>query len=156
MLQHESASLKSSQRSDLGASRPPSRLGSIQPHSRPINPPVPNPAKPPKRGPDDEAGHRPAVTKPSNVQLTGEGKRQKTEDESTLMQPVRAPMAPPVRHSNIRKVINLFLSGVPLNESGANCRSLSSHLYLIRLPWLTSPALQFSRHLSPSGPLTRW
>ena len=129
MLQHE----KSSQRNDLGASRPPSRLGSVQPYARPINPPVPNPAKPPKRGPDDEGGHRAVVTKPSNVQPTTEGKRQKTEDEGSLMQPMRGPMAPPVRHSNIRKVINLCL---------------------IRHPWHTRLALQSSRLLNPSGPLT--
>ncbi|KAJ5593854.1 uncharacterized protein N7459_000062 [Penicillium hispanicum] len=103
MLQHEISVLKSSQQNDPGASRPPSTLGSIQPYNRPINPPAPNPAKPPKRGPEEEASQRPAVRKPSNVHGTSEGKRLKTDDEPGLMQPVRAPMAPPVRHSNIRK-----------------------------------------------------
>lgn len=95
---------QSSQRNDLGATRPQSRLGSIQPYSR-INPPAPNPARPPKRQPDEEAGQRPAVRKPSNVQQAyGEAKRRKTEDEHNPMQPVRPPMAPPIRHSNMRKV----------------------------------------------------
>ena len=150
MLQHE----KSSQRNDLGASRPPSRLGSVQPYARPINPPVPNPAKPPKRGPDDEGGHRAVVTKPSNVQPTTEGKRQKTEDEGSLMQPMRGPMAPPVRHSNIRKVINPFAPQSLLEETNADCEFSNSPLCLIRHPWHTRLALQSSRLLNPSGPLT--
>lgn len=104
MLQHEKANSQSSQRSDLGASRPPSRLGSIQPYGRAINPPAPNPAKPPKRNMDEEAGQRPAVAKPRNVQPSGEAKRRKTEDEHNPMQPMRPTMAPPIRQSNIRKV----------------------------------------------------
>lgn len=113
VLQHEKAASQSSQRSDLGASRPPSRLGSIQPYGRPINPPAPNPAKPPKRGMDEDAGHRPAVAKPSNVRPSGEHKRRKTEDEHNPMQPVRPTMAPPIRQSNIRKVC----TNVPQNIS---------------------------------------
>lgn len=104
MLQHEKPSSQSSQRNDMGVSRAPSRLGSIQPYGRPINPPVPNPAKPPKRVMDEEAGHRPAVKKPSNILPAGEAKRQRTEDDHSSMQPVRPHMAPPIRHSNIRKV----------------------------------------------------
>lgn len=106
-LQHEEPYSQSSQRSDLGSSRPPSRLGSsIQPFGgRSINPPAPNPAKPPKRG-NDETSHRPAPSKPSNVQSTGEFKRRKTEDEHNPMPPVRT-MAQPIRQSNIRKVSNI-------------------------------------------------
>ncbi|OQD79039.1 hypothetical protein PENANT_c065G07545 [Penicillium antarcticum] len=103
ILQHEKASSQSSQRSDLGATRPPSRLGSMQPYSSRINPPAPNPAKPLKRGMDEEANHRPAVSKPANVHPTGESKRRKTEDEHNPIQAVRAPMPPPVRTSSIRK-----------------------------------------------------
>ena len=110
MMQHEKQPSQSSQWNETGTSRPASRLGSTQPYGRPLNPPVPNPAKPPKRVMDEEAGFRPAVKKPSNVLPTGEGKRQKTEDEP----PVRPPMAPPIRHSNIRKVC---LSVVPENLS---------------------------------------
>ncbi|CAG8161965.1 unnamed protein product [Penicillium nalgiovense] len=103
ILQHEQAYSQSSQRSDLGSSRPPSRLGSsIQPFGgRSINPPPPNPAKPPKRG-NDETSHRAAPSKPSNVQSTGEFKRRKTEDEHNPMPPVRT-MAQPIRQSSIRK-----------------------------------------------------
>ncbi|KAJ5996008.1 hypothetical protein N7522_007668 [Penicillium canescens] len=103
ILQHEKPSSQSSQRGDLGASRPPSRLGSMQPYSSRINPPAPNPAKPLKRGMDEEANHRPAVSKPANVHSTSESKRRKTEDEHNPIQPVRAPMPPPVRTSSIRK-----------------------------------------------------
>ncbi|KAJ5156831.1 hypothetical protein N7492_009634 [Penicillium capsulatum] len=103
MLQHEKASAQSSQRNDMGVSRAPSRLGSIQPYGRSINPPAPNPAKPPKRVMDEDAGHRPAVKKPSNVLPAGEAKRRKTEDEHNPMQPMRPHMAPPIRHSNMRK-----------------------------------------------------
>ncbi|KAG0160851.1 hypothetical protein PDIDSM_8382 [Penicillium digitatum] len=61
----------------------------------------PNPAKPPKRA-NDEANHRLAPSKPSNVQSTGEFKRRKTEDEYNPLPPVRT-MAQPIRQSNIRK-----------------------------------------------------
>jgi hypothetical protein len=100
MLQHEKTASQSSQRNDLGATRPASRLG----YGRPINPPAPNPAKPPKRNMDEEAGYRSAVTNPSNVQPSGEAKRRKTEDEHNPMQPLRPTMAPPIRQSSIRKV----------------------------------------------------
>lgn len=100
MLQHEKTASQSSQRNDLGATRPASRLG----YGRPINPPAPNPAKPPKRNMDEEAGYRAAVANPSNAQPSGDAKRRKTEDEHNPMQPVRPTMAPPIRQSNIRKV----------------------------------------------------
>ncbi|KAJ6157928.1 hypothetical protein N7470_005520 [Penicillium chermesinum] len=58
-------------------------------------PPAPNPARPPKRQPDEDAGQRAAVRKPSNVHAYGEAKRRKTEDEHNPMQQVRPPMAPP-------------------------------------------------------------
>ena len=105
VLQHEKSASQSSQRNDLGATRPASRLG----HGRPINPPAPNPAKPPKRNMDEEAGYRAAVANTSNVQPSGEAKRRKTEDEHNPMQPVRPTMAPPIRQSNIRKVSSALL-----------------------------------------------
>ncbi|KAL3462608.1 hypothetical protein BJX64DRAFT_137288 [Aspergillus heterothallicus] len=87
---------------ETGAGRPPSRLGSVL--SRTINPPVPNPAKPPKRGLDEEANHRPATAKPGAMQSSGETKRRKTDDEQnqnrTSMRPT---MAAPIRPSNILK-----------------------------------------------------
>jgi hypothetical protein len=94
-------------RNDLGPQRPPARLGSTQQY-RLVNPPSPNPAKPPKRPQDEEAGHRPAVTKPSNVQPSGEFKRRKTDDEHNPMQSVRPPMQPPIRQSGARKVSTCF------------------------------------------------
>lgn len=89
-----------------GSTRPASRLGSLQPYGRSINPPPANTAKPPKRMMDEDAGHRPAVSKPSNVLPSGESKRRKTEDEHNPMQPVRPAMARPIRQpsSSIRKV----------------------------------------------------
>ncbi|KAF3389252.1 hypothetical protein F1880_004501 [Penicillium rolfsii] len=104
MLQHEKTASQSSQRNDLGATRPASRLG----YGRPINPPAPNPAKPPKRNMDEEAGYRAAVPNPSNIQPSGEAKRRKTEDEHNPTQPLRPTMAPPIRQSNIRKQPSMF------------------------------------------------
>ncbi|GKZ19723.1 hypothetical protein AbraIFM66951_009792 [Aspergillus brasiliensis] len=90
-------------RSELGAARPASRLGSIQPFNRSINQPQPNPAKPPKRGLDDEANHRPTTSKTATMQPSGETKRRRTEDEQSRMSSMRPAMAPPIRQSNIRK-----------------------------------------------------
>ncbi|KAF7590187.1 hypothetical protein BBP40_003161 [Aspergillus hancockii] len=87
------------------AARPASRLGSMQPYGRSINPPQPNPAKPPKRGLDEEASHRSAAPKPGTMQPAGETKRRRTEDEhNPIMRPT---MAPPIRQSNIRKESNI-------------------------------------------------
>lgn len=115
MLQPEKQA--SQPRAEPAPGRPASRLGSIQPFSRSINQPQPNPAKPPKRNLDDEASHRPAPRKPSaTVQPTGEAKRRRTDDEQNGMPSVRPTMAPPIRQSNIRKVCLLML---------AACTSLS-------------------------------
>ena len=73
----------------------------MQPYNRTINPPQPNPAKPPKRGLDDEPGHRSAAPKPGAMQPSGETKRRRTEDEHNPV--MRPTMAPPIRQSNIRK-----------------------------------------------------
>ncbi|KAL2817584.1 hypothetical protein BJX63DRAFT_385482 [Aspergillus granulosus] len=85
---------------ETGAARPPSRLGSVL--GRPINQPAPNPAKPPKRGLEEEANHRPATAKPGAMQPSGETKRRKTDDEQNRAS-MRPTMAPPIRQSNIRK-----------------------------------------------------
>ncbi|KAJ5639030.1 uncharacterized protein N7484_006892 [Penicillium longicatenatum] len=93
--------MENMRRQEPGVPRPASRLGSLQPYGRSINTPASNPAKPPKRVMDEEAGHRAAVSKPSNVQPSGEAKRVKTDDEQG--QPVRTigrPVRPP---STIRK-----------------------------------------------------
>ncbi|KAL4957621.1 hypothetical protein BDW69DRAFT_13702 [Aspergillus filifer] len=87
--------------------RPVSRIGSVL--GRTINPPAPNPAKPPKRGMDDEAS-RPTAAKPGAMQPSGETKRRRTDDEQQQQQQqqqnrtsMRPAMAPPIRQSNIRK-----------------------------------------------------
>ncbi|KAH2713936.1 hypothetical protein KXV24_007335 [Aspergillus fumigatus] len=99
----ERASIVQLERPLSQAARPASRLGSIQPFSRTINPPQPNPAKPPKRGLDEEASYRPVAMKSSTVQPSGESKRRKTEDEHNPMSAIRPTMAPPIRQSGIRK-----------------------------------------------------
>ncbi|KAF7114556.1 hypothetical protein CNMCM5793_009201 [Aspergillus hiratsukae] len=100
---NERASIVQPERPLSQAARPASRLGSIQLFGRTINPPQPNPAKPPKRGLDDEASYRPAAMKSSTVQPSGESKRRKTEDEHNPMSAIRPTMAPPIRQSGIRK-----------------------------------------------------
>ncbi|KAL2869734.1 uncharacterized protein BJX67DRAFT_346895 [Aspergillus lucknowensis] len=85
---------------EASATRPPSRLGSVL--GRPINQPVPNPAKPPKRGLEEEASHRPATAKLGAMQPSGETKRRRTDDEQNRAS-MRPTMAPPIRQSNIRK-----------------------------------------------------
>ncbi|RAL12557.1 uncharacterized protein BO97DRAFT_405478, partial [Aspergillus homomorphus CBS 101889] len=94
---------QAAQRSELGTIRPASRLGSIQPFHRSINQPQPNPAKPPKRGLDEEANQRPTALKTGTMQPAGESKRRRTEDEQNRMSSMRPTMAPPIRQSNIRK-----------------------------------------------------
>ncbi|RDW65711.1 uncharacterized protein DSM5745_09450 [Aspergillus mulundensis] len=79
--------------------RPASRLGSVL--GRTINPPAPNPAKPPKRGMEEE-NTRSAAAKPGAMQLSGETKRRRTDDEQNRAS-MRPAMAPPIRQSNIRK-----------------------------------------------------
>ena len=107
VVQHEKTPA-TGQRADMGSSRPTSRLGSVQPFGRSINhPPVPNPAKPPKRHLDDDAPPRPAPTKTSTMQPSGESKRRKTEDNHNP-HIVRPTMAPPIRQSNVRKVCLLI------------------------------------------------
>ncbi|KAJ5998342.1 hypothetical protein N7451_006152 [Penicillium sp. IBT 35674x] len=111
--------MENMRRQEPGVPRPASRLGSLQPYGRSINTPASNPAKPPKRVMDEEAGHRAAVTKPSNVQPSGEAKRVKTDDEHG--QPVRTigrPVRPP---STIRKPsISMFGQSGIGHQSGSS------------------------------------
>jgi len=96
-------------RADLGNARPISRLNLVQdPHRPPIQM---NTAKPAKRALQTDAGDeqpsRPGLQRnpPSYKQL--DAKRRKTnesDDEDEIAEPRRSVMAPPVRHSNIRKV----------------------------------------------------
>ncbi|KAL4998467.1 hypothetical protein BDV10DRAFT_72486 [Aspergillus recurvatus] len=94
----EKTGLQTSHR-ETGAPRPASRLGSVL--GRTINPPAPNPAKPPKRGIEEE-NHRSAAAKPGAMQPSGETKRRRTDDEQNRAS-IRPTMAPPIRQSNIRK-----------------------------------------------------
>lgn len=110
VLQHEKSALQSSQKSDLGGTRPQSRAGPAQNYGR-INPPAPNPARPAKRPMNEEASNRPPVKKISNVHSVIGDKWGKGEDEQQHQyqhQPsrpsVRPPMGPPKRVSNMRQV----------------------------------------------------
>ncbi|KAL3476530.1 hypothetical protein BJX99DRAFT_258276 [Aspergillus californicus] len=85
---------------ETGPARPVSRLGSVL--GRGINQPVPNPAKPAKRGLEEDTNQRPATAKPGALQPFGETKRRRTEDEQNRAS-MRPTMAPPIRQSNIRK-----------------------------------------------------
>lgn len=94
-------------RGDLGAAKPLSKMNTVQESSRPVAHPI-NPAKPPKRNRadgDEEPAQRPAYSRsgPSYQQL--DSKRRKTnENDVEDGEPRRSVMAPPIRHSNIRKV----------------------------------------------------
>ncbi|KAJ5743788.1 hypothetical protein N7533_008658 [Penicillium manginii] len=108
-LQHEKSALQSSQKSDLGGTRPQSRAGPAPNYGR-INPPAPNPARPAKRPMNEEASNRPPVKKISNVHSVIGDKWGKGEDEQQHQfqhQPsrpsVRPPMGPPKRVSNMRQ-----------------------------------------------------
>ncbi|KAL4914980.1 hypothetical protein BDW62DRAFT_189452 [Aspergillus aurantiobrunneus] len=96
---HSEKPAQPSQR-EPGPPRPASRLGSVL--GRTINQPAPNPAKPPKRGLEEETNHRPAAAKPGAIQPSGETKRRRTDDEENHAS-MRPTMAPPIRQSNIRK-----------------------------------------------------
>ena len=79
----------------------------VQDPPRPVVPQV-NPAKPPKRifrdDGEDELVSRPMMQRnpPSFQQL--DAKRRKTNEEDEEEEPRRSVMAPPIRHSNMRKV----------------------------------------------------
>ncbi|EGD97750.1 hypothetical protein TESG_05151 [Trichophyton tonsurans CBS 112818] len=108
---NDTSSVIHSERSILsesqGPARPGSRLGSVQPPSRPHNYPPPNPAKPPKRAHEEQNTVRPPATKAGSVHQV-DGKRRKTEEEIVAPEPtaVRPAMAPPIRQSNASKLNN--------------------------------------------------
>lgn len=111
----DTSSMHQPERPASQASRPASRLGSVQPFNRSVNQPQPNPAKPPKRAMDDEPSQRPAPSKPSTIQPSGETKRRRTEEEHNPAPSVRPTMAPPIRQSNIRKVSRMtFLENISI------------------------------------------
>jgi len=95
---------------DLGGGRPASRLNLAQDFPRPPNNyPAPNPAKPPAKR-VFEPDHEDEPTRPTRVQggqsyQQNDTKRRRTEDEETFEAHVRPTMAPPIRQSNIRKVV---------------------------------------------------
>ncbi|KAF2138025.1 uncharacterized protein K452DRAFT_311809 [Aplosporella prunicola CBS 121167] len=105
-LQQEKAStMPSHQRSDMPATRPISRMNTVQDMnlSRPVNPAKP----PPKRmfqADDDEPVQRPQVPRngPSFQRLDAKRRRTSEEAEEPAGQR-RSMMAPPIRQSNIRK-----------------------------------------------------
>ncbi|KAJ5918043.1 hypothetical protein N7454_010418 [Penicillium verhagenii] len=109
--------MENMRRQEPGVSRPASRLGSLQPYGRSVNTPASNPAKPPKRVMEEDAGHRPAVRKPSNVQPSGEAKRVKTDDEHG--QNIRT-IGRPVRPSNTIRKPSLFSQSGMGHQGGSS------------------------------------
>lgn len=105
-LQQEQSRPQQVQRGDIGGAKPLSKVNLVHDPPRPVV--QMNPAKPPKRVmqfDDDGASQRPPAprTGPSYQQL--DAKRRKTEDEEeTVEQQRRSVMAPPVRHSTMKKV----------------------------------------------------
>ncbi|GLA38575.1 hypothetical protein AnigIFM63309_005874 [Aspergillus niger] len=155
---------EATQRSELGAARPASRLGSIQPFNRSINQPQPNPAKPPKRGLDDEANHRPTAPKSATMQPSGETKRRRTEDEQSRMSSMRPAMAPPIRQSNIRKP-SIFGHTQPsvAHQSGSSifktgqaqrpAHPMDMAKYASgKIPFAEPPSVQPAAHRTPAAP----
>lgn len=107
MQQEQAKSNQQAARGDLGGAKPLSKVNLVHDPQRPAV--QINPAKPPKRvmqfDDDGATQQRPAVQRnpPSYQQL--DAKRRKTnEEEPSQEQERRSVMAPPVRHSNIRKV----------------------------------------------------
>jgi hypothetical protein len=105
-LQQEHAKHPSTQRGDVGGTKPLGKVNLVHDPQRPII--QVNPAKPPKRAmqfDDDSASQRPPNPRnpPSYQQL--DTKRRKTQEEEPVPdQERRSVMQPPVRQSNIRKV----------------------------------------------------
>jgi len=96
-------------RADVGNARPLTKMPLVQDQSRPtvqINPAKPPAKRPIQAEPEEEHQQRPMIQRnpPSYQQV--DSKRRKTENEEN--EPVdqrRSVMAPPIRQSNIRKVI---------------------------------------------------
>jgi len=81
-------------------------MNSVQDFSRPVAAhPLPNVAKPAKRPAEDEPFQRPAITKAGAVSQANDVKRRRTDDEDVQEAQIRPTMAPPIRQSNIRKVM---------------------------------------------------
>ncbi|KAL2352738.1 hypothetical protein BJ546DRAFT_179374 [Cryomyces antarcticus] len=117
-LQNEKAQGPSAHhRGDLGHARSVSRMNTVQDMPRPITQPQINPAKPPKRvfqpETEDEPGQRPTLQRAGPSYQQQDAKRRKTIDEDDEDdEPRRSVMAPPIRHSNIRKEpLNKFSHG---------------------------------------------
>ena len=84
----------------------------------PTNHIAPNPAKP-KRvfDPDqDDELAGPVRTQPGQNYQQNDAKRRRTEDEETFDPPMRLAMAPPMRYSNMRKVIPLYICSRPFSD----------------------------------------
>jgi hypothetical protein len=109
LQQEKSHAPQAHQRGDLGGARPVGRMPLV--HDQQARPIVQiNPAKPPKRMLQFEADEEPPQQRPtlgrnppSYQQL--DAKRRKTnEEEEQPQEQRRSVMAPPIRHSNMRKV----------------------------------------------------
>ena len=120
------------QRLDMGASRAPSRLGATSTLNRSLishNLPT-NPAKPPKRPHEDEAGpSRPQAPKFGAASQQTDVKRRRTEDEE-VPEPVSRPTmsGAPVRQSNMGKKPSIFSHGYAPAPNGPHTTQASNQL----------------------------
>lgn len=110
--QEKSQPLPTSIRHEIGSGRPPSRLHTTQEYSKShANQPLLNPARPPiKRvfeSENDDDSFRSGRMQGGPPYQQADAKRRRTEDEVVHETVVRPAMAPPIRQSNIRKVIDL-------------------------------------------------
>jgi hypothetical protein len=99
-------------RADLGASRAPTQMQTVQESNRGIVIPPVNPAKPPKRifqPEEDEPIQRSTLQRAGAAYQQVEGKRRRTLEEDDEPEPIRkgptrpSVKAPPIRQSNMRK-----------------------------------------------------
>jgi hypothetical protein len=90
-------------RGDVGAARPLSKMNIIQ-DQRPII--QVNPAKPPKRALQTESNEQDQQRSGPTFQQV-DSKRRKTDEEEPAPNQRTSVMAPPIRHSTIRKVCSL-------------------------------------------------
>ena len=166
-LQQEKAQAQAPPRADLGASRPVSRFNTIQDQTRPVPHPPINPAKPPKRPkPEDDNDQKaPQRVGPSYQQTEGKRRRTEEADEEEEIEPRHSVKAPPIRHSNMRKVsLNprpivmnahsyLGCPEIPtrLHKRSASCRPSSFHVQVYCHNATPDAAIQSRRSSQRNG-----
>ncbi|KAF7510109.1 hypothetical protein GJ744_007008 [Endocarpon pusillum] len=126
------------QRHEMGASRPPSKLGATSTLNRSLvshNLPT-NPAKPPKRPHEDEAGPgRAQAPKFGAASQQADAKRRRTEDEETVEPIARPTMSgAPIRHSNMSKKPGIFSHGYAPAPPGPHMNQGQSQSQMNQFP----------------------